>query len=101
MPPTKPAKWAGVRERTEYGHISPQTLVKNAGDYRKPIEWDKERGGLSEDCLNLNIWTRGSRSDHGKRPVLVSYHGGGHTTGSGKPARHDGESLAHFADVVV
>ena len=59
MPPTKPAKWAGVRECTEYGHISPQTLVKNAGDYEKAIEWDKERGGLSEDCLNLNIWTRG------------------------------------------
>ncbi len=100
MPPTKPAKWAGVRECTEYGHISPQTLVKNAGDYEKAIEWDKERGGLSEDCLNLNIWTRGLK-DGGKRPVLVSYHGGGYTTGSGNLPGYDGESLAHFADVVV
>jgi para-nitrobenzyl esterase len=100
MPPTKPAKWAGVRECTEYGHISPQTLVKNAGDYEKAIEWDKERGGLSEDCLNLNIWTRGLK-DGVKRPVLVSYHGGGYTTGSGNLPGYDGESLAHFADVVV
>ena len=38
MPPKKPAKWAGVRDATEFGHISPQTLVTNPGDYEKAIE---------------------------------------------------------------
>ena len=100
MPPTPAPKWADVRACTEYGHISPQTLVTKPGDYEKAIEWDKERGGLSEDCLNLNIWTRDLRVD-ARRPVLVSYHGGGFTTGSGNLPGYDGESLARFADVVV
>jgi para-nitrobenzyl esterase len=30
---------------------------------------------MGEDCLNLNVWTPGV-NDGGKRPVLVSYHGG-------------------------
>jgi para-nitrobenzyl esterase len=100
MPPTPASKWAGVRECTEYGHISPQRLVTNAGDYEKAIEWDKQRGGLSEDCLNLNIWTRALK-DGVKRPVLVSYHGGGYTTGSGNLPAYEAEPLVHFADVVV
>ena len=99
-PPTPAAKWAAVRDCTDYGHISPQNLVKNPGDYEKAIEWDKQRGGLSEDCLNLNIWTRGLKDGH-KRPVLVSYHGGGFTTGSGNLPAYEAEPLVHFADVVV
>ena len=31
---------------------------------------------MSEDCLNLNLWTRGLR-DGKKRPVMVWLHGGG------------------------
>ncbi len=100
MPPTKPAKWSGVRDGSEWGHISPQVLVKNPGDYEKTIEWDKERGGMGEDCLKLNIWTPAVK-DGGKRTVLVSYHGGGFTTGSGNLGVYDGEPLARFGDVVV
>lgn len=100
MPPTKVAKWSGVRDGSEWGHISPQTLVKNPGDYEKTIEWDKERGGLGEDCLNLNIWTPAVK-DGVKRTVMVSYHGGGFTTGSGNLGVYDGEAMARFGNVVV
>jgi len=100
MPPTKPTAWTGQRDCTDYGHISPQTLVTHAGDYETAIEWDKERGGLSEDCLNLIVWTPALK-DGGKRPVLVNYHGGGFTTGSGNLPGYDGEPLVRFANVVV
>ena len=100
MPPKKPAKWAGVRDAIEFGHISPQTLVTNPGDYEKAIEWDKEKGGLSEDCLNLNVWTPSVKSG-AKLPVLVQYHGGGFTSGSGNLPGYDGEAMARWANVVI
>jgi para-nitrobenzyl esterase len=98
MPPTKPAKWTGIRDASEFGHISPQTLVTNPGDYETAIEWAKEKGGLSEDCLNVNVWTPSTK---GSRPVLVDFHGGGFTTGSGNLPGYDGEAMARWANVVV
>lgn len=98
MPPTKPAKWTGIREASEFGHISPQTLVTHPGDYETAIEWASEKGGLSEDCLNVNVWTPSTK---GERPVLVDFHGGGFTTGSGNLPGYDGEAMAKWANVVV
>ena len=98
MPPTKPAKWAAVRDCTEFGHISPQVLVTHPGDYETAIEWAKQKGGLSEDCLNVNVWTPNTK---GERPVLVDFHGGGFTTGSGNLPGYDGEAMAKWANVVV
>ncbi len=46
------------------------------------------------------IWTPGLK-DGAKRPVLVSFHGGGFTTGSGNAIGYDGAQLARFGDVVV
>ena len=100
MPPTKAAPWGGVRDGSEWGHIAPQHLVTNPGDYEKTIQWHMQRGGVGEDCLNLNIWTPALK-DGNKRTVMVSYHGGGFTTGSGNLPVYDGEPLARFGDVVV
>src|SRR5580704_7094131 len=79
MPPQKPAKWTGIREASEFGHISPQTLVTHPGDYETAIEWAQEKGGLSEDCLNVNVWTPALKNG-AKLPVLVQNHGGGFTS---------------------
>jgi para-nitrobenzyl esterase len=100
MPPTKPAKWTGVRDAVEFGHISPQTLVTHPGDYEKAIEWGEEKGGLSEDCLNVNIWTPALKNG-AKLPVLVQYHGGGFTSGSGNLPGYDGEAMARWGNVVI
>ncbi len=54
----------------------------------------------SEDCLVLNVWTRGLR-DGGKRPVMFWIHGGGFTAGSGSSPGYDGTNLAKRGDVVV
>ncbi len=100
MPPKKPAGWKGVRECLAHGQISPQAPADLRSDYAMMIHWDYHPGGMGEDCLSLNIWTPGLK-DGAKRPVLVSFHGGGFTTGSGNAIGYDGAQLARFGDVVV
>ena len=102
MAPKKPAAWAGVRNSIGYGPISPQTASGFRSDYSQMIQWDKHigTGGMSEDCLSLNVWTPGV-NDNAKRAVLVSFHGGGWATGSGNGPMYDGGQLALLGDVVV
>src|SRR5579864_8298929 len=102
MPPRKPAAWTGARNGIGYGPISPQTAAGLRSDYSQLIQWDKHigAGGMSEDCLSLNVWTPGV-NDNGKRAVLVSFHGGGWATGSGNGPMYDGGQLALLGDVVV
>jgi para-nitrobenzyl esterase len=57
-------------------------------------------GPESEDCLNLNVWTKGLR-DGGKRPVMVYFHGGGYTYGTVNSVLYDGTRLTQRGDVVV
>ena len=102
MAPKKPAPWKGVRNCIGYGPISPQTPASLESDYSMMIAWDRHvgPGGMGEDCLNLNVWTP-SVNDNAKRPVLVSFHGGGWATGSGNGPMYDGAQMARLGDVVV
>ena len=102
MAPRPPTPWAGVRNCIGYGPISPQTPASLESDYSMMIAWDRHvgPGGMGEDCLNLNVWTP-SVNDHAKRPVLVSFHGGGWATGSGNGPMYDGAQMARLGDVVV
>jgi para-nitrobenzyl esterase len=100
MPPKKPASWTGVRECFTHGQCCPQTLSSLRSEYGMMIQWDQQSGGMGEDCLVLNVWTPGV-SDGAKRAVLVSFHGGGFSTGSGNAPGFDGAQLALFGDVVV
>ena len=63
------------------------------------FQWDD--GQFGEDCLRVNVWTPGL-NDGKKRPVMVWFHGGGFTAGSGQeqPA-YNGENLSRRGDVVV
>ena len=102
MPPRKPAAWTGARNCLGYGPISPQTGSGFRSDYAQLIQWDKHigTGGMSEDCLSVNVWTPGV-NDNAKRAVLVSFHGGGWATGSANGPMYDGGQLALLGDVVV
>jgi len=100
MPPRKPAAWTGVRECFGPGPVCPQTLASLRSEYSMMVQWDQHTGGMGEDCLSLNVWTPGV-NDGGRRPVMVSFHGGGFSTGSGNFPGYDGAQLARFGDVVV
>jgi para-nitrobenzyl esterase len=100
MPPQKPAAWTGLRDAFEFGQISPQIMADTRGEYTQLIDWDSQPGGMGEDCLALNVWTPALK-DGGKRPVLVCFHGGAFSIGSGAALGYNGDPLARFGNVVV
>ncbi len=100
LPPQKPAPWTGERECYGACQTSPQGVASAAIDYTRLIQWDEQSGGMGEDCLHLNVFTPGLK-DGKKRPVMVSFHGGGFTTGSNNLTGFYGDPLARFGDVVV
>ena len=54
---------------------------------------------MSEDCLNLNVFT--PARDDAARPVMVWIFGGGYVNGDGADPMFDGRVLAATGDVVV
>ena len=91
--PQPPKNWSGVRNADEFGPRCMQRTGPGA-DY-----WFRS-SGMSEDCLNLNVWTP-ARSDKEKLPVLVYVFGGGFQNGDGSEPRYDGASMAHHGIVAV
>lgn len=100
MPPKPPQAWSGVFDAFDYGNIAPQTPTDRRSHYSGMIFWDRQPGGIGEDCLVLNVWTP-SVNDNAKRAVLVVYHGGGFASGSGNSIGFDGDQAARYDDVVV
>jgi para-nitrobenzyl esterase len=100
MPPKRPIPWYRTRECFAHGSISPQTLTPPDSEYGRLINWDQQPGGQGEDCLVLNVWTP-TLDRSAKKAVLVSFHGGGFSSGSGNQQGFDGAMLAHTRDVVV
>jgi para-nitrobenzyl esterase len=100
MPPARPAGWAGIRDATTPGTLSPQGVVpasaglNTAPDpnsffsqfsaYKQgkegPDRFEQAKSTQGEDCLVLNVATGALK---GKRPVLVYIHGGGYIVGDG------------------
>ncbi|HWK64082.1 MAG TPA: carboxylesterase family protein [Rhizobiaceae bacterium] len=97
LPPKPAEKAAEVYEAKEYGNACyglgyPPFLMQEEGV-------DLDKSPMSEDCLFLNIWT--PKTDAGKRPVMVWFHGGGFTSGSGGSIRYEGSNLVSRKDVVL
>ena len=88
-PPQPAASWKGERPATSFGDYCVQ-----------PQEYPEQRGAMSEDCLNLNVWTAAKHANE-KLPVIVWIHGGGFAYGSGSHPSYDGQSLASRGAVVV
>ena len=96
MPPQPPQPWKGVVDALDFGNQSPQARPSPVSLFRT---WSNPRPA-SEDLLFLNVWTPALR-DGGKRPVMVWFHGGGFSTGSGASHAYDGTRLATKGNVVV
>jgi len=101
MAPRKPEPWAGVRSAEAWAGHAPQSPPNRK---QRPelagLAGARDTVPESEDCLTLNVFTRGI-GDGGKRPVMVWYHGGAIAYGSANTPRLDGTNLAAHHDVVV
>ena len=90
-PPQPAASWTGVREATDWSDRCPQPVSSMMG-----------AGGMgfSEDCLHLNVVTpAGSSAD--RLPVMVFFHGGGLTSGTGNSLLYNHTALPRKGVVVV
>ncbi|MBY8885355.1 carboxylesterase family protein [Streptomyces sp. PTM05] len=96
-PPRPHPVWSGVREAVRSGPAVPQAAsrLERVMGPRVP-DWDED------GCLTVNVWTpRAALEDGVPRPVLVWFHGGGFTSGSGGWDWYDGGRLAALGDMVV
>lgn len=96
QPPQPPLPWEGVRSADTFSAACMQQLAGSRPPWTEPF---MHQGTASEDCLYLNVWT--TATDGALRPVLVYFHGGGFSEGSGSVAVYDGEALARKGLVVV
>lgn len=98
MPPQPPQPWDGIKPAYFYGACAPQSEMQFPNNSRTFLDcWNYY--DMSEDCLNLNVWTPGL--DGKKRPVIVWLHGGGFSSGNSyEHHEYLGENFSHYCDVV-
>lgn len=87
--------WQETKECINWGASCLQTKEKPYGCYT--AEFMGSSTIYSEDCLNLNIWTK--NDDIKNKPVLVYIHGGAYVAGNGSCKVYDGSGMAR-KDVV-
>jgi para-nitrobenzyl esterase len=95
MPPRDITSWEGELDATKFGPICPQV----PGMLESMLGFDGSN--MSEDCLNLNVFTHNAPTGAAKLPVLVWIHGGAYTNGSGSIPWYHGSALASRGAVVV
>ena len=92
--PVAKTSWEDTRSATTFGpacwqRLTPESSIYTRGDL-----------GRDEDCLYLNVWTAAADATEA-RPVMVWFHGGGHTGGWGSAKIFDGTALANKGVVLV
>ncbi|MBR7024827.1 MAG: carboxylesterase family protein [Selenomonadaceae bacterium] len=98
QPPVGKLRWQATQplklsnktfDAKKFGFTAIQTVDENENASVNP---------QSEDCLTLNIWTRGVE---GKKPVMVFIHGGAFLGGGSSDPLYYGSNFAAAKDVVI
>ena len=98
-PPQPAEPWEDVRDCTFFGPSCVQGPRSfQSAMYPKSFR-NLDEAGYSEDCLNLNVWTKND-SREGK-PVIVFFHGGAFAAGGSSAPVYDGTYLASLDVVFV
>lgn len=90
-PPQPVTAWDGIRVADSYGPYCAQP--------QSHLLWF-ELDVVSEDCLNLNVWTP-ALDDNQRLPVMVWIHGGGYSQGTGNIPRLNSPKLVKEGVVLV
>ncbi|MHA6316364.1 carboxylesterase/lipase family protein [Altererythrobacter sp. CAU 1778] len=91
-PPRNPSTWTHLRDASEFGPACIQPPVPAVSVYNDPP------ARMSEDCLNLNVWTpSGARA----APVVVWLHGGSLRIGANSLGLYNGANFARRGVVFV
>ena len=99
LPPQEPESWEGIRPAMFYGNDAPQNMADKWKNNSSTFTDHWNYYDVSEDCLNLNVWT--PAPDGKKRPVLVWMHGGGFAAGNSiEQDGYHGANLARSGDIV-
>ena len=92
--------WEGVKECYVYGD-APMQRKPGVGTNLNAQEWHVDAElPMSEDCLNLNVWTPAMTGQE-KFPVFVFFYGGASMWGYTAQMELDGERIARRGLVVV
>jgi para-nitrobenzyl esterase len=89
-PPQPVAAWSDVRPMTQWADRAPQASGSAMGT----------GGNISEDCLHLNVVTAAKKTTD-RLPVMVFFHGGGLTTGTGNSLLYNHSALPKKGVVLV
>ncbi len=96
-PPQPVQPWSGVRAGDTFGNV----CMQPHGVGRPNVTVDlPDFPGMSEDCLNLNVWTPAKHAGE-KLPVMVWIYGGAYSEGGGSSIYNDGNRLAAKGVVMV
>ena len=98
----QPAKdWEGILDCYKFGPIAMQHTPGLDPDNLYAREWHVDPEiEMSEDCLQLNIWTNAKTGDE-KMPVMVWFYGGGLNEGYPAEMEFDGERIARRGVILV
>lgn len=99
--PQPAPRWEGVRKTWQFGPIAMQSTPGLNTENLYSKEWHVDSTiPMSEDCLQLNVWTPACHTDE-KLPVMVWIFGGGLQVGYPSEMEFDGERFARRGVILV
>ncbi|MEO6388392.1 MAG: carboxylesterase family protein, partial [Croceibacterium sp.] len=95
-----PQPWSGVLDGTKWGNTCIQPTAKTRSIGVNQATDMPDSPPMSEDCLNLNVWTP-AHSAGEKLPVMIWFYGGAYNEGGGSMPFANGTNLAKKGAIVI